>query len=44
MIERCCLQLGQQATQETNLLSISGQTEGEPRAERTVSAVEKPAL
>lgn len=40
MIERCCLQVGQQATQETNLVSISVQTEEESHVKRS----EKPGL
>lgn len=34
MIEHCCLQLGQQATQEANLVSISVQTEEQPHVKR----------
>lgn len=36
MIERCCLQLGQQATQEANSVSISVQREEPPHVKRTI--------
>lgn len=36
MIEHCCLQLDQQATQEANPVSISVQTEEQPHVKRTI--------
>lgn len=36
MIEHCCLQLGQQAAQEANSVSISVQKEEQPHVKRTI--------